>query len=335
MAGFDLEKLGASICRYRSVVVTLPDHTAFLPTLPPCHDERVAPMLRTPKTLTLLAAAVGVPYTASETDIGRATVNLLSSGAKSVSAPVEDYLASSRGSEFGVNTHRDVERIWEDTVGQYRYSTTPQVVTPTGRMVSSSNRAEGSPDLSSGGALSPAGAAGKVNLTGAQPSLVGRPVSDLREVLRFDISPQWVTERFSRVTTVLAELHLDGLRVPLVTGTGPNDLAGSISYYFDHSAQLQRVMLHGFTGDPSTVVATMTQHYGLQSEPSLEAGVYTKRWNGMPVHFLRITRAPVVYSDALHHKFIVFLELNQPDLRYGISPEAQRMVTADRSTGRW
>jgi len=317
------------------MVVTLPDHTAFPPTLPLCHDERVAPMLRTPKTLTMLAAAIGVPYTASETDIGRATVNMLSSGAKSVSAPVEDYLASSRGSEFGVNTHRDVERIWADSVDEYRYSTTPQIVTPTGRMVSTSNRAERGPELPSSGAMTQSALGGQVNLTGAQPSLVGRPVGDLREVLRFDISPQWVTERFSRVTTVLADLQLDGLRVPLVTGTGPDDLAGSVSYYFDHSAQLQRVMLHGFTGDPSTVVATMTEHYGLHNEPTLEAGVYTKRWNGIPVHFLRITRAPVVYSDALHHKFIVFLELNQPDLRYGISPEAQRLVTADRSTGRW
>ena len=154
-------------------------------------------------------------------------------------------------------------------------------------------------------------------------------------MLRFDISPQWVTERFSRVTTVLADLQLDGLRVPLVTGTGADDLAGSISYYFDHSAHLQRVMLHGFTGDPNAVVSTMTEHYGLQSEPTLEAGVYSKRWNGAPVHFLRITRAPIVYSDALHHKYIVFLELNQPDLRYGISAEAQRIVSADRSTGRW
>ena len=92
---------------------------------------------------------------------------------------------------------------------------------------------------------------------------------------------------------------------------------------------------HRATGDVSRVVETMTQHYGLQAEPTLDAGVYTRRWNGRPVHFLRITRAPVVYSDALHHKFTVFLELNQPELRYGISDEAQQIIDADRGIGRW
>jgi hypothetical protein len=123
--------------------------------------------------------------------------------------------------------------------------------------------------------------------------------------------------------------------VPVVTGIGPTDLAGSITYYFDYSGKLQRVMLHGFTGDVSRIVETMTQHYGLQAEASLDAGVYTRRWNGQPVHFLRLTRAPVVYSDALHHKFTVYLELNQPDLRYGISPEAALIIHSDRRTGRW
>ncbi|MGV3484249.1 MAG: DUF6690 family protein [Planctomycetaceae bacterium] len=288
-------------------------------------------MLRTPKTLAMLAAAVGIPYTASETEIGRDALRMLGGGAPSVSAPAGDYLGSSPGGEIGSNAHRDVEGIWESTVDRYRYSTPLEVVPPAGRLVSASNRSVDAPAQSESlpGVLQPSASAG------GGASLVGQPVNDLREVLRFDISPQWVTERFSRVTTVLAELQLDGLRVPLVTGIGADDLAGSISYYFDQSGRLQRVMLHGFTGDPNAVVATMTEHYGLQSEPTLEAGVYSKRWNGMPVHFLRITRAPIVYSDAVHHKFIVFLELNQPDLRYGISPEAQRIVSADRSTGRW
>lgn len=291
-------------------------------------------MLRTPKTLAMLAAAVGVPYTASETEFGRAAVRMIGGGVQAVSSPADDYFSFNSNGQFGDNAHRDVEAIWESTVDRYRYSTAPEVVLPQGRLVSASNRSGATTSFRAGDQMPATGGAEHAG-EGAGATLVGRPVSDLREVLRFDISPQWITERFSRVTTVLADLQLDGLRVPLVTGTGADDLAGSISYYFDHSARLQRVMLHGFTGDPNAVVTTMTQHYGLQSEPTLEAGVYSKRWNGMPVHFLRISRAPVVYSDAVHHKFIVFLELNQPDLRYGISPEAQRIVSADRSTGRW
>ncbi len=49
-------------------------------------------------------------------------------------------------------------------------------------------------------------------------SYVGRPnVVDLREVLRFDVNPAWVMQNFQRVTTVLAETRLDGLRVPFVS----------------------------------------------------------------------------------------------------------------------
>lgn len=290
--------------------------------------------MRAQTTLTMLAAAVGIPYTASETELGRSAMQMLGNSVQTVSTPVGDYLASAQSPAFGEHAHRDVERIWEDTVDRYRYSSTPEVVVSNTRLAASSTRSSPSAEVVPGAPL-PTTVVGSGPASGYTPSLVGQPVSDLREVLRFDISPEWVTARFSRVTTVLAELEIDGLRVPLVTGTGPDDLAGSLSYYFDHSAKLQRVSLHGFTGDPNAVIDTMTRHYGLQSEPSLEAGVYTRRWNGVPVHFLRITRAPIVYSDALHHKYTVYLELNQPDLRYGISAEAQRIVSADRNTGRW
>ena len=52
-------------------------------------------------------------------------------------------------------------------------------------------------------------------------------IQALQEVLRFDISPAWVMQRFPRVSTVLSEVSLDGLRVPLITGTQPYDLAGT------------------------------------------------------------------------------------------------------------
>ena len=167
------------------------------------------------------------------------------------------------------------------------------------------------------------------------PTLVGTRINDLREVMRFDISPEWVIQRFARVSTVLADLQLEGLRVPIVTGTRVDDMAGTLTYYFDGAGRLQRVTMHGFTGDPARLVGAMTQHYGLTREPSLEAGVFTKRWNGKPVHFLRLTHAPVVHADAVHQKYTVFLELNQPNLAYGISYEARRIVDSDRLSGRW
>ncbi len=261
------------------------------------------PMIPRVQTIALLAAAAGGMYFATQTETGRQAV---SSASQTMFSSTDGGTASLTGistesSAYGSQAHHQIEKLREKDPARYRYDR--QLVE---------------------------------KLSGSyNDSLVGSQVTDIREVLRFDITPEWVTNRFARVGTVLADLKLEGLRVPVVTGTKADDVAGTLTYYFDHSHKLQRVMVHGFTGDPTRLVGAMTQHYGLTHEPTLEAGVFTRRWNGRPVHFLRLTRAPVVYADAVHQKYTVFLELNQPDLAYGISPEAQRIVHSDRWSGRW
>jgi hypothetical protein len=166
-------------------------------------------------------------------------------------------------------------------------------------------------------------------------TLAGGPIADFRDVLRFDISPSWVNGHFARVTTVLSELQLEGMRVPIVTGTKTDDIAGTLSYFFRHDHQLQRVTLHGFTGDATRIVNVMTEFYGMKPRPTLDTGVYTIEWNGAPTSVLKVTRAPVMYADAIRNQHTVFLELNQPHMDYGLSPEASRIVKSDWSTGRW
>lgn len=269
------------------------------------------------------AAAVGGPYVASETEIGRSTMQQLSSHLPSTvsdarsggaidgsSAVYRPYDPSGERDMTDVgyanHSHHQVETLRPGGVGRFRYDE----------------------DLARQLGAMPADPA-------TSPQFTGGEIQDLREVMRFDISPDWVLQRFSRVSTVLADTRLQGLRVPLVTGIAADDLAGTLTYYFDHQNHLQRVTVHGFTGDPKKLVGTMMGHYGLESNPALEAGVYTKRWNGVPVHFLRLTHAPVVYSDAVHQKYTVFLELNQPSLAYGISAEARRIISSDLGSERW
>lgn len=252
------------------------------------------------RTVAIAVAAVGIAYVATQTDWGRGTVSSLTERIQGNGT----YFTST--ANYASHSHHEVESLRREAPLRYRYDET---------MTQKLGGAASDPEEA--------------------PSLVGKPVNDLREVMRFDISPEWVTQRFSRVTTVLADLKLEGLRVPIVTGTQVDDLAGTLTYYFDGAGKLQRVTMHGFTGDPNRLVGAMTRHYGMAREPSLEAGVYTKRWNGLPVHFLRLSHASVIYSDALHQKYTVFLELNQPNLAYGISHEARRIVQADRASGRW
>ena len=166
-------------------------------------------------------------------------------------------------------------------------------------------------------------------------SVGGGAVTDLREVLRFDIVPGWLPQRFARVSTVTSNVQMDGLRVPLITGTQPNDIAGSLTYYFDASQSLKRINLHGLTGDPSPLSNLMVQFYQLKPEQSLGGQLFTTRWNNRITSVMHIAPAPVIYAGADHSKYILFLELNQPTNQYGLSEEASEILRTSQSNQRW
>jgi hypothetical protein len=171
--------------------------------------------------------------------------------------------------------------------------------------------------------------------TNVAADLAGPPVAQLGEVLRFDVTPQWVTARWPRVTASLAETGLEGMRVPVVTGTSVADLAGSLTYYFDRYQQLQRLSFEGYTGDERKLVSLVTQYYGLQPEPTLDAGMYVARWNGQPSSLLRVVRAPIMTHDSPHSQLHVLLELNRPGMEFGLSPQAVAILQRDRNSRRW
>ena len=163
----------------------------------------------------------------------------------------------------------------------------------------------------------------------------GGVVYDLREVLRFDIVPGWLPQRFARVSTVTSNVQMDGLRVPLITGTQPNSIAGTLTYYFDASQTLKRINLHGLTGDPSQLANLMVQYYQLRPEQSLGGQLFTTRWNNRITSVLQIAPAPIIYAGADHSKYIIFLELNQPTNQYGLSTEASEALRSAQASQRW
>jgi hypothetical protein len=171
---------------------------------------------------------------------------------------------------------------------------------------------------------------------GTNSAVASPPVVDLREVVRFDLTPRWIMERWPRVSSVPSDGRFDGLRVPLVTGTGAHDLAGSLTYYFDKSQQMQRLMFHGYTGDDRPLVSLITQYYRLQPEPAVGAGVFVARWNAKPTSALWIRRMPVVDAGNHHQKFEVILELNRPNYHASLSPQFENMLrhaNAQHATG--
>jgi hypothetical protein len=151
------------------------------------------------------------------------------------------------------------------------------------------------------------------------------PTVSLTEVLRYDVTPAWVVARWPRVATVVGELEWSGMRVPLITGQGPHDIVGSLTYYFDSSQLLKRILLEGYCGDERALVALAMQSFNLQPEASLHGGLYVSRWSRLPVSVMAVQYAPTVDADS-HQRRHVILELNRPDGKWRLSMQMQALL---------
>jgi hypothetical protein len=142
----------------------------------------------------------------------------------------------------------------------------------------------------------------------------GYDTRDLADVIRFDGTPAWVVARWPRVTAGLAELDLQGYRVPLVTGTHDDDLAGSLTYYFDKDQKVAFISFHGTTGDPRKIVMLVTSRFNMTPQACNDPGLalYQIKWHGKPQSELRIRPARVVRADQPRARYEVDLAMKRP-----------------------
>ena len=142
------------------------------------------------------------------------------------------------------------------------------------------------------------------------------PLPSLSEVLRFDVTVEWVMQRWPRVSTGLPCLQLQGYRVPLVTGTTMTDLAGSLTYYFNAQQQVERITFRGTTGNPSALVTILAGQYRfvrrLTNDPGLvlyETVDASNRQAGK----VTIRSAKVIRADQPYSRFEVDLVMDRPE----------------------
>lgn len=149
---------------------------------------------------------------------------------------------------------------------------------------------------------------------GIQGPVEGYGRYDLAEVLNFDGSPSWVMSRWPRVTVGLAEPGLQGYRMPLVTGTGEDDVAGSLTYYFDRNERVKLIHFRGTTGNPHKLIGLVTGRYGFVQQPTGDPSLllYQVKWNGKPTSELRIRTSRVLRASQPHARFQVELAMNRP-----------------------
>jgi hypothetical protein len=161
----------------------------------------------------------------------------------------------------------------------------------------------------------------------AQTPLEGVATYSLADVLRMDVSKEWVYQRWPRKSTALSELDLFGVRVPLVTGTQLYDLAGSLTYFFGVDGRVHRISFRGRTGDTTQLLGLVTLRYGLQPQPSVVAGeqLYQLRRGDHVLSQVRTRPAPVLWASTPHDSFAVELELQDPATARPLSSPYQEL----------
>ena len=142
----------------------------------------------------------------------------------------------------------------------------------------------------------------------------GVPARDLEEVFRFDRTPGWVAVNWPRVSTGLGQLPLHGYRVPLVTGTGEDDLAGALTYYFGPQQQLERITFYGTTGNVNRLIHLLVSQHRFTRRPTNDAGLFLYE-AADPSHrvvgSLRIRSAPVLRADDPLGRFEIALDMRR------------------------
>jgi hypothetical protein len=151
------------------------------------------------------------------------------------------------------------------------------------------------------------------------------PVNDLREVIRFDVSPYWVQQRWQPAT----QLDLDqdgyyGFRVPLQTDQRVGQLNGALTFYFDGEATVQRIQFRGYAADTAALHNLLTQYFRFEGVPDREqllAPIHQNVARGM----FRYTDPVVEVPGQTTRVSEVAFEINSTQGKYQLS-EAYRQL---------
>jgi Family of unknown function (DUF6690) len=254
---------------------------ASLPLLVPSPRGPKLPMFRRPLILmSVLAAAIGVPYVALDEQLRALAQSQLARLTGEVKAKEADPLAK-----------------------------IDELLKPAG------SQTAGTP---------------AATLVAASPATV-----PLEEALRFDVTPEWVAGRWPQVTSVIGDSEHLGLRVMLVSGTTPADVAGSLTYYFNQQHQLQRITLYGVTGDQAKLVDFSVGKFGLRPTQTKELGLYYGGDLNAPTSSLKVAALPVVRPEAPLARVQVLLDLVRTDAAQIKPDEEQPAKVLPSSYRRW
>jgi hypothetical protein len=148
---------------------------------------------------------------------------------------------------------------------------------------------------------------------GSLARLNGAQFSSLDQVLRFDVSKEWVYQNWERKSTGPTDVGLVSVRVPLVMKPQLYALAGSLTYYFNVQGQVEHISFRGRTGDSAQLLQLLTMRYQFQRiESPVGEQVYQVQHNGEVQSELRTHPEAVLWLNSQNQSIAVELELARP-----------------------
>jgi hypothetical protein len=142
----------------------------------------------------------------------------------------------------------------------------------------------------------------------------GPPVADFSELFRFDVTVGWIHNRWGRVSHAPRKNAWQGYRVAAVSGTALDDIAGSLTYYFDRDHRVAAIEFIGTTGDPLRLISSMSYSYGLRPQMAQSGGVHLYERTDTQLSARLIVRPSAEFSsDYADRRYQIELELIRPD----------------------
>lgn len=147
-----------------------------------------------------------------------------------------------------------------------------------------------------------------------------QPAVAIEEAFHFEITKAWVAQRWSRISMVHGDLDHLGMRVAWVSGIQPDDVAGSLTYYFDQHHQLQRITFTGQAVEPRRLLAAVIPAFHLQSLPTTDAAHYVSGDRDDPTSEVLVKHLPTIRPGPNEPRVDVSIDLRRGDV---LSPRAE------------
>jgi hypothetical protein len=139
----------------------------------------------------------------------------------------------------------------------------------------------------------------------------GGRISDFNRIFQCGAPRSWV-QRTHVDASRTRDGQRDGLRVTLVTGEELEDLAGSLTYWFDRQGRVERISFQGVTGNPAKLVSFARRSQKMVARGCERDALFVRDGKNGPLHLLHISRSPVVNVKTQYGRYHVTLELNRP-----------------------